>query len=230
MEVISRKEAKAQGLKFYFTGKTCKFGHVTERYAGNGVCVECHSGQQAEYRQNNKKLLAGYNAEYQKNNKKRLSVYSAEYRANNKDRISERDAKYRANNKERISEYNAEWYQNNKERKSEYERERYANDPYFKAAKSIRDNLRRVLEATNGKKSGQTFEIAGYSPAELKEHIEKQFTDGMTWNNHGEWHIDHIKPVAAFIEEGETNPSVINALSNLQPLWASENLSKGCKY
>lgn len=49
----------------------------------------------------------------------------------------------------------------------------------------------------------------------------------MAWENYGEWNIDHIKPLAAFFDEGITDPAVISSLANLQPLWALENIQKG---
>lgn len=58
--------------------------------------------------------------------------------------------------------------------------------------------------------------------------MESLFEDGMSWDNHGEWHIDHIKPVSLF--NPKEKASVVNSLKNLQPLWAHENLSKGNKY
>ena len=67
----------------------------------------------------------------------------------------------------------------------------------------------------------------GYTPVELKENLEKKFLNGMSWENHGEWHVDHIKPISSFPKD--THPSVINSLNNLQPLWAKDNLSKGSK-
>jgi len=67
----------------------------------------------------------------------------------------------------------------------------------------------------------------GWSPRQLKEHLEKQFQDGMTWENHGEWHIDHIQAVANFPKG--TPLWKINQLTNLQPLWAKENLRKGAR-
>jgi len=73
-----------------------------------------------------------------------------------------------------------------------------------------------------------TVEILGYSPMDLKCYLESLFTIGMTWDNHGEWHIDHIIPVTSF--DIDTHPSIINALSNLQPLWAIDNLKKSNKY
>ena len=77
------------------------------------------------------------------------------------------------------------------------------------------------------KKEASTIDCLGYSALELKEHLEGLFKEGMTWENHGEWHIDHIKPVSSF--DKNTHPSIVNSLSNLQPLWAYENLSKGNK-
>lgn len=70
----------------------------------------------------------------------------------------------------------------------------------------------------------------GYSAEDLAKHIEAQFVDGMSWVERHKWHIDHINPVAAFVAEGETDPKVINALTNLRPMWASENMAKGSNY
>ena len=70
----------------------------------------------------------------------------------------------------------------------------------------------------------------GYLSGELKTHLEGMFADGMGWDNHGKWHVDHIKPVSAFLKDGITDPAIINALDNLQPLWAHENLSKNAKW
>ena len=66
-----------------------------------------------------------------------------------------------------------------------------------------------------------------YTNDDLVAHIERQFTSGMTWDNYGDWHIDHIVPVKWYVDNGVTDLSSINALSNLQPLWAADNLSKG---
>jgi hypothetical protein len=63
---------------------------------------------------------------------------------------------------------------------------------------------------------------------DLKKNIESKFIDGMTWDNYGEWHIDHIKPISSFNKNEE--PKIVNSLDNLQPLWAFDNLSKGCKH
>jgi hypothetical protein len=78
------------------------------------------------------------------------------------------------------------------------------------------------------KKETRTFKLLGYDTVKLKQRIECQFSEGMSWSNYGQWHIDHKKPISKF-KDG-SNISVINALSNLQPLWAKDNLSKGNKF
>ena len=64
----------------------------------------------------------------------------------------------------------------------------------------------------------------------VKGFLEAKFKEGMTWENHGEWHIDHIKPCVSFNLLDENEQKKCFHYTNLQPLWASENLSKGCKY
>ena len=92
--------------------------------------------------------------------------------------------------------------------------------------------LRRVLKITNATKHSRTFEALGYTADELREHIASQFVEGMSWENYAydTWHIDHIKPIKAFMDEGIKDPAIINALSNLQPLWAEDNMQKGANY
>jgi hypothetical protein len=82
--------------------------------------------------------------------------------------------------------------------------------------------MRRTLD---GKKSN-----LGYTREELKDHLESLFVDGMCWENYGDWEIDHIKPVRSFWEEGVTDPKIVNALPNLQPLWKEENRGKSDKW
>lgn len=89
---------------------------------------------------------------------------------------------------------------------------------------------RAVLRCLNGKKGNRKWEsIIGYSREKLKLHLEKLFKEGMTWENYGQWHIDHINPMSAhkFSTEHDEGFRRCWALSNLQPLWAKENMSKG---
>lgn len=72
--------------------------------------------------------------------------------------------------------------------------------------------------------------MLGYTAAELRRHIERQFTEGMSWCEMGDAiHIDHIIPVAKFVKEGVTDPKVIHALSNIRPMWAVDNRKKAAE-
>ena len=87
----------------------------------------------------------------------------------------------------------------------------------------------RIRSALNANKENNSIEYLGCTIEEFKDHIEKQFTDGMSWNNHGEWHIDHIIPVKY---ENPTLEDVIQRLhwTNTQPLWAGDNIAKGNRF
>lgn len=102
-------------------------------------------------------------------------------------------------------------------------------EPIVKLSKKMRYLLYRCVRFYDAEKSGNTFHQLGYTPEQLKQRIECQFKRGMSWDNYGRdtWHIDHKKPVLAFFNQGVTDPRTINALANLQPLWAHENVSKG---
>lgn len=91
----------------------------------------------------------------------------------------------------------------------------------------IRNRVRIALK--KNVKSGNTIELLGCSIADLKRHIESQFVVGMTWKNHGEWHIDHIRPLSSFDLSKPSQQKIACNFKNLKPLWAKENLKKGSK-
>lgn len=102
--------------------------------------------------------------------------------------------------------------------------ERYYKTPEGKAKSTMRSFMWRMTRERVGKR---TEDALGYSKDEFVAHIESKFEDGMSWSNHGEWHIDHIRPISDFLASGIFDPKVVNALDNLQPMWAKDNLSKG---
>jgi hypothetical protein len=91
----------------------------------------------------------------------------------------------------------------------------------------MRCRLHHFLNRSTIKKKSKTFDILGCSPYFLKEHLEKQFMNGMTWDNRNEWHIDHIIPLSYAKTEEEVYG--LCHYSNLQPLWAQDNLKKSNK-
>ena len=112
----------------------------------------------------------------------------------------------------------------------EYEKNRKLTDAEFKLLKTLRSRLGCAIKRQNSNKNNTTIELLGCSVSFLKGFLEAKFKEGMTWENHGEWHIDHIKPCASFYLLDEEEQKKCFHYTNLQPLWASENLSKGCKY
>ena len=91
----------------------------------------------------------------------------------------------------------------------------------------MRSRLLSFLKTRNITKKDKTFDIVGCSPEFLKEHLEKQFISGMTWDNRSEWHIDHIIPLSSAKTEDELYK--LCYYENLQPLWAEDNLKKSNK-
>ena len=74
-----------------------------------------------------------------------------------------------------------------------------------------------------------TMKLIGCSIEELKQYLGKQFTEGMSWQNYGKWHIDHIRPCASFDLKKLNEQKKCFHYSNLQPLWAKDNLCKGAR-
>jgi len=111
--------------------------------------------------------------------------------------------------------------------------QKYANKkPIAKIRENLRGRLRRLLKNSliNSHRNIKKSSLVGCDRIQLKTHIEKQFTTGMTWGNYGKWHIDHIKPLAAFNLAEIKQLKEATHYSNLQPLWAKDNFYKGDKY
>jgi hypothetical protein len=160
------------------------------------------------------------------------------------------DKKWRDNNKEYMSNKSKTWYEQNKEHRKEYlkeyreknidkirktkrdyEKNRKHNDPTYKLIANFRTAIWTVLKENNMDKYGHYFDILKYSPEELVVHLENQFTEDMTWDNYGEWHVDHKLPITSFnfLEVGDDEFMRCWELNNLQPMWGNENIIKSNK-
>lgn len=106
-----------------------------------------------------------------------------------------------------------------------YRKARYATDSQFKLTRNLRSRLHLAIK---GKfKAGSAIRDLGCSIPELIEYFKPLFQEGMSWENHGEWHIDHIIPLSAFDLTDPEQLKVACHFTNLQPLWAVENIRKG---
>ena len=199
MQIITRKEAKEQGLKRYFTGKPCPHGHIAERRCGDGSCLTCAlASSKAWHEANREKELARQKACYAANREEVRARHKAWYAANYGGMVAPRQKAYRANN------------------------------PQARAANILRTRISDALRASKATKSAQLTELLGASIEEVRAHLEAQFKLGMTWDNWSleGWHVDHIKPCASFDLTDPEQQKACFHFSNLQPLWAKDNLSK----
>ena len=156
---------------------------------------------------------------YVKNREKRLKYFSDWQKENYEHRKKYMD-EYRGKNIDRIREV-----------KRTYEKYRKDTDPLYKLISNFRTAIYQVLKESNVEKNGHYFDILKYSPEELISHLENQFKDGMTWDNYGEWHVDHMKAISLhnIKEIGDEEFMKCWSLSNLQPMWGEENIRKSNK-
>jgi hypothetical protein len=112
--------------------------------------------------------------------------------------------------------------------KNAYYKYKKKSDIIFKLSTNIRSMISTYIKSNGIKKTRRSEEIIGCSFIELKSHIELKFIEGMSWENYGLWHIDHIIPIS--YAKSEVEIYKLNHYSNFQPLWAKDNLSKGNRF
>ena len=153
--------------------------------------------------------------------KLKRSGYHKDWSVDNRDNLRKYHGTWREENKEHVNKY-----------KRDYERTRRAENPKYRLGIRTRTAVWQLLKERGVKKTNKTFALLGYTIEELMTHLEKQFTEGMTWDNYGEWHVDHIRPMTSFNFTSSDDPEFKECwdLSNLQPLWWNDNLSKGPRY
>jgi len=156
---------------------------------------------------------------------------SRTYYDENRERALDRMHNYSAANKGKICEYNRNYrvahHEEIREREHNYRRDRRGRDIQYKLAMAIRSRMHKAVRGAQ--KAGSAVRDLGCTIAELKEHIECKFQPGMAWDNWtiNSWHIDHILPLASFDLTDKKQFEQACHYTNLQPLWAKENLSKG---
>lgn len=166
------------------------------------------------WRQNNKNKRKRKNKNWYDVNKEKIKIKQKEYDKNNK-------------NKRKIK--NKNWYQKNKNKIRIYRNNKKKTDIQYKLSENLRGRLRNAIQGNQ--KVGSAVKDLGCTIDELKTYLESKFKPSMTWDNYGfyGWHIDHIKPLASFDLTDRKQFLEVCHYTNLQPLWANENLSKGKK-
>jgi hypothetical protein len=215
--------------KKYFTDEERRLSNRkrTEKFREN--CPE----YMIEYRLNNKENIKKTCQDYEKNNKEKIKIYRKSYgkfwRENNKEKIKKDKKEDYENNKEEYRLRSKVYNNIHKEKINQRILNRLKIDVDFKLAYYLRCRLYRAIK--NNQKVGSAVKDLGCTIPELKLYLESLFKLGMTWDNWtwNGWHIDHIKPLSKFNLQDRNEFLKANHYTNLQPLWAEENISKGNK-
>lgn len=182
------------------------------------------------YQQNRNKISEQKKVYYQEH-KEEILKRTKDYDKKHKKQKQQIDKIRYQNNRLKLLEQTKDYYKNNKEKYNKnttnYQKNRRKIDINYKLKVYLRSRLRLALKG-NAKK-GKTLELLGCSIQQLRKHLEKQFKVDMTWSNYGLWHIDHIRPCASFNLQDPTEQARCFNYTNLQPLWAKDNLEKSDK-
>jgi len=163
---------------------------------------------------------------WRKSNKDKIKIKDKIYYESNKDKIKIKDKIYYESNKDKIKVQQKAYRQANKDKLNEYDRNRIKTDIQYKLRKNLRCRFHNALKGNY--KSGSAIKDLGCTIEELKSYLESKFLPGMTWDNWSidGWHIDHIKPLSSFDLTDRQQFLESCHYTNLQPLWAKDNLLK----
>lgn len=208
-------------------------------YKGQGNrCKDCAKKHRLKYQSENADKIAENKRRYYKevvirNRNKQREILLPERQAKRELRKYEANQRAiirRIENAESIRSRQREWAKNNREKINANLKRRLAEDIEFRISAKLRTLIYVSLKG-RGKKSDSTLSLTGCTIQELKAHLESLFKPGMTWQNHSRsgWHIDHIIPCASFNLSDPDEQKKCFHYTNLQPLWAEENLRKSNK-
>ena len=233
----SRSDCKDCRKQYYEANKSAIAEKLKQYYEAN---KEAFAERKKQYRQANKEVIAEREKQYYEANKEAISEKKKQYYEANKSAIkqyyeankkafAERNKQWHEANKKAIAEKRKQYYQANKEAFAERNKNRLKTDPIYK----FKYNVRRLIynsfkRGTNQfSKKAKTEQILGCTIEEFRKYIQAKFKKGMSFDNHGQWHLDHIVPLSIAATEEEIIK--LNHYTNFQPLWAEDNLSKSDK-
>ena len=244
---ISRAQAKDQGIAQFVTGKPCKYAHLTARYTKTGICVGC---TEARTIARAKRTHGGA----PKSAQLHQPEFERRIRQHFGDRYDLSEAIYTGwDNKVAVTclKHNHTWQafpgnimrghgcpECDRDRKrverpltkAERCKRSRDNNPMWPMINTLRQRVHKAVKAQRSYKGSRTRELIGCSYQELRNHLASQFEPGMSWDNHGEWEIDHIRPVASFDLSDLREQEKCFHFSNLQPLWRAANRKKSDKW
>jgi len=183
-----------------------------------------------KYRELHKEELKERDRKYYLTHKKQHKQNYKKYYKEHRQELLQYQKNYRANNPEKIKVTQKKYNDRNREINNKKRQEKLKNNIQFKLSCYLRSKLRKLIKKEH--KYNSALKLLGCSLKELKHHLESKFKLGMSWSNYGlyGWHIDHIIPCAKFDLSKKSEQHKCFHYTNLQPLWAKENLKKSDKY
>jgi hypothetical protein len=216
----------------FITCPICK--ESKNSYGKKNICKKCY--------------MDDFNKKYYIKNKEKIKLQTKKYYHNNWKICNERRDKWKEKNREKMLKYwkeyhkeyikkypnrSKEYYSKNKEKMiqqtTKSKKYRYHNDTNFRLKSILSARISQAL--LHNYKSQRTMELIGCKLDDLKAHLENKFQPGMSWKNHkiDTWHIDHIVPCDSFNLEDPEEQKKCFHYTNLQPLWAIDNIRKSNK-
>lgn len=245
MKICTWCKQEKQATKEFFAR------HSLGKFGFHPQCKECRRhrfskqglspGKWQKQMESQQKRRAGneaylkYLRDYYKLNKANLLIKQKAYALKNKEQLSKYQAQWRTENRNHLLEEKRRWHGLNKDRlkprRRERECQRWKTSPRYRISNMIGHHIRQSI--TDGKNGRHWETLVGFNLNELIAHLEKLFQPGMTWSNYGfsGWHVDHKRPIASFdfVMPEDEQFKQCWSLSNLQPLWAIDNLKKGAR-
>lgn len=132
------------------------------------------------------------------------------------------EKRWKNDNEKQYKNICKQWRTENRPKLNEWQKKYLTTNIQAKLRHNIRSRLNKVVG-----NPGNSINNLGCSVSEFIIYLEEMFQAGMNWNNYGEWHLDHIKPLSKFDLTDERQFKEAVHYSNLQPLWAIENIKKG---
>lgn len=201
-------------------------------------CIKCSKKQELINFHNQKASKDGkspyckcchkeYNILRRQKNKKKIKKQQQEYRAKNKDHLNKMRKQWGQENPDKVAINAKKHREKYRDKINKYRRQKRKNNVNFRLRTIISNRIRMAL--SRGSKNSTSYDLTGCSWEHLKLYLESLFIDGMTWDNYGQWHIDHIKPCCSFDLSDIEQQKLCFHYTNLQPLWAIDNLKKSGK-
>jgi len=210
-----RIRRRQQGIEYYARNKEKIKAELKERLANDPVFAEEHYRRRREN-----------HARWRANHPEKVKQKGKDGYHKNKERVIAQSKKWAEENRKRVREIKKGWKQRNKDYCNEYARQKAKTDLAYRVKRNLRAALGSAVKRFRAKKFTNTMKLLGCEIGFFIEYLTSKFEEGMSWDNYGEWHIDHIHPCASFDLTVEEQQRACFHYTNLQPLWGADNIRK----